>query len=134
MCINIYQYVPYKIVIIKIFIHLKAIMNLLQINMYYAFSWKLSIVIFSKTKKVRRGTVLHIFLQISLMSALIEDSWICFCTHSSAICYFGWNSWIFISVSAFAVAICCFGWNIWRKSGFMQLYIWKVKYFNTLLR
>ena len=51
-------------------------MNLLQVNMYYAFSWKLSIVIFSKTKKVRRGIVLHIFLQISLMSALIEDSWI----------------------------------------------------------
>ena len=25
---------------------------------------------------MRRGTVLHIFLQISLMSALIEDSWI----------------------------------------------------------
>ena len=63
---------------------------------------------------LRRVALLYIF-QSSLMSGLIEDSW--------------------ISLSVHSICVICFGWNIWRKSGLTQISRWKREnYFHYLSR
>lgn len=95
----------YSIRIFKnVLFHLKrTIINLPYVNMQNFFKWK--ITIFPKQEKtLKRILILFIVLQISLVSGLIENTW--------------------ILISALHL-ICCrvsyFGLNIWGKSGLKHI-------------
>lgn len=67
---------------IKIFIHLQITINPLDINVNNIFST--TYILQKKKKKLGNGFVLP-FLQMSLMSGLIVDSYFCFCIQSVAL-------------------------------------------------